>query len=220
MAIESDIYITYGVLKRDFSHFHFNKYMNMIPSFMREKIGNIMIYHNQCLSLLGKILLLNMLNTLGDDFNLENIQYTRYNKPFFSGNLFFNISHSNECVVCAMSKVYPLGIDVEMIRPINFLHFTSVLNCDDLNLLLESDDCNNSFFELWTAKEALSKLLGLGLGLSFDRIRMYKNYMKYNDRLFKYHYIKISDQYKCCLVFEDINNTREPQIKIREFYCS
>ena len=79
-------------------------------------------------------------------------------KPL-SKDKFFNISHSKGVIALAISKDYPIGLDVELIRDYK----------DDLAKYISNDEeykyikDNKSFFEIWTSKEALVKCLGNGL---------------------------------------------------------
>lgn len=79
-------------------------------------------------------------------------------KPL-SKDKFFNISHSKGVIALAISKDYPIGLDVELIRDYK----------DDLAKYISNDEeykyikDNKSFFEIWTSKEALVKCLGSGL---------------------------------------------------------
>ena len=99
----------------------------------------------------------------------------KYGKPY-AKNLCveFNISHSGDMVVCAVDDK-PIGIDIEKIRPVDLTvakHF-----CTDEELLYlfghtptEQDFIYTTdtkiltrFFELWTAKEAYGKCIGVGI---------------------------------------------------------
>lgn len=79
-------------------------------------------------------------------------------KPL-SKDKFFNISHSKGVIALAISKDYPIGLDIEVLRDYK----------DDLAKYISNDEeykhikDNKSFFEIWTAKEALVKCLGSGL---------------------------------------------------------
>lgn len=79
-------------------------------------------------------------------------------KPL-SKDKFFNISHSKGVIALAISKDYPIGLDIEVLRDYK----------DDLAKYISNDEeykhikDNKSFFEIWTSKEALVKCLGSGL---------------------------------------------------------
>lgn len=80
----------------------------------------------------------------------------------------FNISHSGNLAVCAVDD-QPVGIDVELIRPIDL--FVAKRVCTDEELLYifrhkpteadfvytEDEEILERFFEVWTKKEAIFK---------------------------------------------------------------
>ena len=83
----------------------------------------------------------------------------------------FNISHSGDMVVCAVDD-YPVGIDIEQIRPIDLSVAKHVCTEDELTYLFghrptedafvytEDMEILTRFFELWTKKEAYGKCIG------------------------------------------------------------
>lgn len=98
---------------------------------------------------------------------------TRYGKPYTS-LAEFNISHSEDIVVCAVDKA-PVGIDVEKIRPVNLKTAKKVFSENEINYLFghtpeekefintDNTEILSRFFELWTKKEAVGKCVGTGL---------------------------------------------------------
>ncbi len=86
----------------------------------------------------------------------------------------FNISHSGDMVVCAVDDK-PIGIDIELIRPIDLTVAKRVCADEELFCLfgvnpaeIDFAYCTNdiiltSFYELWTAKEAYGKMTGIGI---------------------------------------------------------
>ncbi len=102
----------------------------------------------------------------------------QYGKPYFANrvDIHFNISHSGEYAVLAVSDS-PLGIDVEVRKPINdFLAISeNYFSKNEYNFLISSkssaDKKIDLFFDIWTMKEALIKAVGKGLSIplaSFD----------------------------------------------------
>ncbi len=97
-----------------------------------------------------------------------------HGKPYAKDlNVEFNISHSGDMVVCAVDDK-PVGIDVELIRPVDLTVAKRICTAEELLYLFghtptEQDFTYTSdtemltrFFELWTAKEAYGKCKGLG----------------------------------------------------------
>ncbi|UBF27771.1 4'-phosphopantetheinyl transferase superfamily protein [Kovacikia minuta CCNUW1] len=79
----------------------------------------------------------------------------------------FNLSHSHELMVCAITQTYPVGIDLEHLRPITDLEgltrrFFSEREHLAIQQLPEKQQMR-SFFQHWTCKEALLKATGDGL---------------------------------------------------------
>lgn len=90
-------------------------------------------------------------------------------KPYAENlNVHFNISHSGEYVVCAVSDS-PIGIDIEEIREINFKILERICSHREFVYFSEEPQLNR-FFEIWTAKEAQAKLFGDGISKISEEI--------------------------------------------------
>lgn len=86
----------------------------------------------------------------------------------------FNISHSGDVVVCAVDDK-PVGIDIEKIRPIDLTVAKRICTDEELVYLFNHTPTEHDFvyttnheiltrfFELWTAKEAYGKCIGVGI---------------------------------------------------------
>ena len=91
-------------------------------------------------------------------------------------NVHFNISHSGNYVVCAVSE-HELGIDVERIRKVNLRiaeRFFSQPEIDDL-MALDEDERMRYFITLWTIKESYLKAIGRGLTQHLNSFTIRKN---------------------------------------------
>lgn len=103
-------------------------------------------------------------------------RYNPQGKAMLKGpdeTLRFNVSHSGDTALYAMSWNRSVGIDIEQIRPeIDFSQiaefFFSPREVTELHLLPESIQ-KEAFFRCWTRKEAYIKARGQGLALSLDR---------------------------------------------------
>ena len=90
----------------------YKKFFTTIKKEKQYKITNILKDDDKKRSILGEILLINLLNEINIDYNSITIIKNKYGKPFIKDmNLFFNISHSKDFVVCAISK-NEIGIDI------------------------------------------------------------------------------------------------------------
>ncbi len=79
----------------------------------------------------------------------------------------FNVSHSHNLIVCAVTCKRDLGVDVEHIKPRKNLiqiaeRFFSEDEAADLKLI-KPDAVTDVFFKIWTRKEAYLKAKGKGL---------------------------------------------------------
>jgi 4'-phosphopantetheinyl transferase len=96
-----------------------------------------------------------------------------YGKPSVPGSgVRFNVSHSGDWAMLAVSDQLEVGIDVERIDP-SFAQeqiperFFSPREVEHLRSLPESEQ-TAAFFRCWTRKEAYIKARGLGLALALD----------------------------------------------------
>jgi 4'-phosphopantetheinyl transferase len=87
--------------------------------------------------------------------------------PAGGTDIYFNLSHSKDWMVCALARARAVGVDIEHVR--------SNIDCEEMAALVfsDSDRCNldrvpahaklRSFFDAWTGKEAYVKAVGKGL---------------------------------------------------------
>lgn len=108
-----------------------------------------------------------------------NFHYSEYGKPFLNlkdQNLHFNVSHSNNMILYAVSSQSPLGIDVEYCQQnIDFLNiakeFCSEQECQQL-LKHPLPQRMRTFYHYWVRKEAFVKALGQGLYFPLKEIEL------------------------------------------------
>lgn len=89
----------------------------------------------------------------------------------------FNISHSGEWVVCVLDKE-PIGIDVEVIKPINFKIAERFFSKDEYSEFTKQslDTRLIDFYKLWTLKESFIKADGRGMSIPLNSFTI-----KYNN---------------------------------------
>lgn len=101
---------------------------------------------------------------------LLRFKYTANGKPFFAnGPIHFNLSHSCDVAVVAVSRGREVGVDVEQIRRDNDLldiaaHYFAPEERAALRLL-STEERRFGFFRCWTRKEAYLKARGDGMSL-------------------------------------------------------
>ena len=100
----------------------------------------------------------------------------KLSRDFASNALEFNLSHSGEVALIAVTRGKEIGVDVERIRedfafkPIAQQFFTAkeVAALEDLPVDLQRE----AFYKCWTSKEALLKAKGTGLSGSLDEVQI------------------------------------------------
>ncbi len=119
-----------------------------------------------------KIILGNCLSKPSQDIQFI---FNKHGKPMLadSGNeIHFNVSHSGNLGMIAISNISKIGIDVEQFRNEMITEniakrFFSKLEVEEF-LKLAEDEKLQGFFNCWTRKEAFIKAVGLGLSLPLN----------------------------------------------------
>jgi len=91
-----------------------------------------------------------------------------HGKPRLAGGgLEFNLSHSGEIALVAVSAEHPVGIDVEKVRPDRdpVALAERALGADDVSAVREADPAERDlvFHQRWARHEARLKCLGVGI---------------------------------------------------------
>lgn len=79
--------------------------------------------------------------------------------------LFFNMSHSKDYAVCAISDE-PVGVDIESVKTKDVAHMDKILHEKEyqiLGFITNSEEQKKYFYECWVTKESYLKNLGCGL---------------------------------------------------------
>jgi len=99
--------------------------------------------------------------------------YTSKGKPFLATypHLEFNLSHSQDLAVCAVTGNSAVGIDLEYegtISPRSIERIQRLskrfLTREESQIIQDSDSGQTKFLKIWTSKEAYLKATGYGLG--------------------------------------------------------
>lgn len=91
----------------------------------------------------------------------------------------FNMSHSGNLLLIAITSNRQIGIDVELVKPISDmaqmvqLYFSQSEN--SVFSALHEHERTHAFYSVWTRKEAYLKLIGEGLQLPPDRVEVSLN---------------------------------------------
>lgn len=121
-------------------------------------------------------------------------------KPFLSNilynnhhNLYFNVSHSENIVVIAVSLNLDIGVDIEHINfDLDWEEISAITlsknEQKNLSTLQEKKGQLKEFYKIWTCKEAFLKATGIGLFYPPSKLEIiFSNYMKKEDQRGKEH---------------------------------
>ena len=144
-----------------------------LPLNKQQQIKKLRQPNDQLLSLAGLQLLKIAMPEFSDQpFSLDQLQFPAQAKPFFTGNIDFNISHSKDIVCCVISSTTKVGIDIELQRAVKEATLNKFLN-DTPNSSTENDIYQ--FFNLWTKNEAIIKAANHGSIYNMKDIKLEHN---------------------------------------------
>lgn len=140
-----------------------------------------------------------------------NIEFfkNKYGKLYLMSDptLYLNLSHSGRYYAIAISKHREVGVDIQVIKDnISMDSIIKVIGNEE-----EIDYISNSigfekkerFFRVWSAKEAVSKLLGYGLSMNVQGFSVLSNVIKYKLITINLVYETIDDKYVYALAVEE-----------------
>ncbi len=133
--------------------------LELLSPSRREKTENFKVLKSKTQSIAAGLLLRYVFGE-----NAKNITAAKHGKPFLPDGPEFNISHSGNLVVLAVSK-NAVGIDAEF--PTDYSEAVAK-RCftQGEQLWLKEQGENGAFYRLWTGKESIMKVTGLGLSLA------------------------------------------------------
>jgi len=175
-------------------------FLQQLPFFIREKISKFRRWQDAHRSLFGNILLLYALKSLNiSDYSLNDLKYTEFQRPYFDDLIDFNISHSGEYTVCALSKTNRVGIDIEQIRDIPIEDYNGEFSNEEWKEVLFADNRLRRFYKFWTQKEAFMKALGVGLDFPLREVNVVDDKITWKDQQWFLYEIKLDEGYFCHL---------------------
>lgn len=167
--------IQYAVNISDISFAELEPFCSLLSRYKQEKAAKYIFDADKIRCVAGELMLRYIVTA---DYGVDNedicITCTDTGKPYFIGhaaNIYFNISHSHDFVVCAVGD-FPVGIDVEHVKD-KEAGLASYVLSESENLTwsrLPEEVRNHEFYRYWTIKESYSKYVGQGLGIEFSEI--------------------------------------------------
>jgi 4'-phosphopantetheinyl transferase len=188
------------------SHVFFDDYsgvLNSLPVYMQNQLNSFYRVDDKKRYLAGKLILKKLLCEFGySEEVLSHIKFDENNRPFIDSEIDFNISHSGEYVVCAISKNLRVGIDIEKIVNIDVDEIKDlVFNDVEMLKLKQESDVMSYFYDIWTIKEAALKATGKGLSYSMKNIEIKQNNLLYCEKNWTFEKVVVNPEYVCHIVY-------------------
>ena len=173
----------------------------------RQKVDKYRFEKDRYLSLGADMLMRYILHEANIAYDHVNIKTNTFGKPYFEDiNLNFNISHSGDWVICAISDV-EVGCDIERIQSAD-LQIAKQFFCADeyLHIFQQASEAERErlFYRYWTLTESFIKATGKGMNIPLNafHIELGENIcIKQSVDQCKYSFTEFSDiSGYCCAV--------------------
>ncbi len=175
-----------------------NEYSNLLNYVSEERKKKIMSYKqdsDKLLSLYAALLVrYGIRNMTGykDELTFTCIQN---HKPYCNefSNCDFNFAHTDGAILCGITFDGKVGVDIEENNEAPFEIMEDVFCKEEIDYINGNDQ---RFFEVWTAKEAYTKCIGIGLVTDIKAINMIEKMNLDSLKIWK------EDNYVCSLYSE------------------
>ena len=197
------VHVYYTIFEQANTAEEWQSILQQMPKMIVDRVARYRQDINKYQLVYGRLLLQRLFLDLGyTDFNLEDIQYTSFNKPFWRAGIDFSIAHSGQIVGCALSTKGTVGLDIEKIQAIDLSNFEHILNDEDQRFLSNSTNINKDFFKIWTIKEAVSKADGRGLSMDVKDIYIGSKQATCFDNSWLVQEVIVHPDYRCHFAVE------------------
>ena len=139
------------------------KLLQELPKCLHERALRYKFEEDALNFILGRLLLKKGLEKLGLGDQLEQVAYHKNGKPYLP-TVAFNISHTKNKVVCALSTDGRVGIDIEKEKVIGLEDFKTWWYSEkEWGDITAAEHTSQKFYWYWTRKESIIKALGVTL---------------------------------------------------------
>ncbi|MDO3626082.1 4'-phosphopantetheinyl transferase superfamily protein [Mucilaginibacter sp. BT774] len=149
------------------------------------------------LSVCGKLLLLELLKEYNSKNSLADLKYNEYQRPCFDCRPDFNIAHSGNIVICAMTDEGQIGIDIEQINKLDFNDFTDFFTANEWHFINDHANKFDGFYNFWTRKEAALKAIGSGFHTPLNSVDVSGEELTYDGITYQITPMDVHPDYKC-----------------------
>ncbi|WP_304508544.1 4'-phosphopantetheinyl transferase family protein [Anaerotignum sp.] len=147
----------------------FETAMELVGEQRRNKVERLFKEESKRLSLAAGLLLRYAFFSVNQAKLYTEIEVTANGKPYLPNKeYYFSLSHSGRYAICTFSKV-PVGCDIEKTRD-KLPRTTKIFSIQEEKefITLEEKEKRQIFFQLWTCKESITKLIGKGIAYPFE----------------------------------------------------
>ncbi len=202
----------YTEIKHKWTNQELAQWLNSIPENLQQQALRKRQLIDRQLSICGKLLLLELLKEYNSNNSLTDLKYNEYLRPCFDCRPDFNIAHSGNIVICAMTDEGQIGIDIEQIKQLDFADFTDFFTGNEWHYINDHPNKFDGFYNFWTRKEAVLKAIGSGFHTPLNSVDVSAEELVYDAITYQITPLNIHTNYKC-----HIASTIFPQnIEVRE----
>ncbi|MCP4117672.1 MAG: 4'-phosphopantetheinyl transferase superfamily protein [Desulfobacteraceae bacterium] len=195
----STINVAYAFFERNWPWSKWQRCLGRIPENLQARICRYHRWQDRLATLVGKLLVKDGLSALWGDDVLDRLAHDNYGRPYIRGTMDFNVSHSGRYVTCAFADRGRVGIDIEKVRPLDWPDFRYEFRLEEQAVIELSNDPLHSFYEHWTAKEAVVKADGRGMQIPLTDVRLDSNRAILYDKTYWLKRIQLGHGYSCCV---------------------
>jgi 4'-phosphopantetheinyl transferase len=206
------VYVVYHYIDEASDEKAIDSIFNSFPSTLQSQILKYKNQDDRDRTIIGKALLAEALKVLEIDYCLDEIKFTQHHRPYFNDSFDFNISHSQDFVVCAVSKTNRVGVDVEKIKPVDINDLKMGFSNEDWNYICGAEDQLQRFYSLWTKRESFLKAIGSGFIQLPPEVSYNTDKIAWNKKEWWVCEIPLHKEYSCYLAIDQ----PEPEIQLRE----
>ncbi len=165
---------------------YYNSLLHFISDERKSKIKSFKSNSQKVISLFAELMIKSEVSEkFGLSYDEIFFEYNKYGKPSVKGlpNYHFSLSHSDDFIAFTDSENI-IGIDIEPVRKCNLKIAKRFFTEQEYQYIVNSNNIDETFFRIWTAKEAYVKMIGKGISYSFRKFNVLESpisYHKYKD---------------------------------------
>lgn len=189
----------YTQIKKQWGEQELTDKLLLLPEDQRQSVQRKRRWIDKQLTIAGKLLLIKALQALGAEgqFKLSGLHYNSHKRPYFDGNIDFNISHSADIVICCATDQGQIGVDIEEIKEIDLADYPDYFTSNEWRYINAHTSKFDGFYNFWTRKEAVLKAIGTGFHTPLDEVDVSEDIISYDNITYYIQRMDIHDNYKC-----------------------